>query len=966
MPEWKRERKRINKPNGRSRTPRWIIGSTIVVTSLSPIYAHAETTYNVIPIEGINRISAINNSGVVSGAVVGDPNQAATWDYSFGVSNLGTLGGNSLATDINDAGISTGYTSISSRDSQSFIGDGDNLQLIDENAKSNNAAAINNAGHIVGYKTKDRACSFCSNNIAFLWTQENGTQELPTVRIGSDPNSGSFATAINDNGQITGYIFDFYSGAGFTRGFIWENGTTTALPQFVENRPRQTPTDINNKGQLVGYAGPTYSYQTGQQAFLYEEGITTLIGTSPSFAYAINESSQVVGSDSSGAFVWSLGTLEYLKDKLELEDGWTLSSVVDINDNGWIIGNGRHNGVNKSFLLVPGANDSVDTDGDGIGNAGDLDDDNDGMSDSWEEMYAFDPLDDSDALLDTDTDGLTNIEEYQAKTHPRLSDTDSDGVNDKEDELPLNPDEQLDNDKDGIGNNADLDDDNDQMPDQWELQYGLDPFSSSDATQDKDNDGWTNLTEFNEGTIPTEADTDSDGTLDGNDAFPLDGSEWVDTDNDSIGNNLDSDDDNDGMLDVWEMAFSLDPISSHDASEDSDGDGRNNLEEHAQHTDPLVADSPPTALRYNITEIVKPFNGRATDINDNGDVVGYLCFYCGQSTSAWVYSDENGVEYKPTAYKIFNHGINNSGQIVGSSGSNNWSFNPFIWDEINGAQSFLFSSGIAKKISNLGHVAGVSFGTPNRAFIWKEDEPTQYLGSLGGASDALDVNDHGIAVGQSYLETSLYHAFIYNSEEGMQDIGTLYPNDLGSSSALAINASNQVVGWSESNTGYPSAFTWDETNSMSSLTGLGYIAKAYDINDQGVIVGDGSKPGIGNRAIIWNDGAARDLNELIPTDSSWVLSSATGINNKGQIIGIGIFEGEKTVFRLDPIITTGDIQMDGDVDRDDLIILFAERNTDTSESTCGTACDLDGDGKITVLDARKLALLCTRPRCATE
>jgi len=34
-------------------------------------------------------------------------------------------------------------------------------------------------------------------------------------------------------------------------------------------------------------------------------------------------------------------------------------------------------------------------------------------------------------------------------------------------------------------------------------------------------------------------------------------------------------------------------------------------------------------------------------------------------------------------------------------------------------------------------------------------------------------------------------------------------------------------------------------------------------------------------------------------------------------------------------------------------------------STC-PACDLDGDGVITGLDARKLVLLCTRPRCAVE
>ncbi len=60
----------------------------------------------------------------------------------------------------------------------------------------------------------------------------------------------------------------------------------------------------------------------------------------------------------------------------------------------------------------------------------------------------------------------------------------------------------------------------------------------------------------------------------------------------------------------------------------------------------------------------------------------------------------------------------------------------------------------------------------------------------------------------------------------------------------------------------------------------------------------------------------------------------------------------------------GDIDGDCNVDRDDLMILLAERNKPVGDSACGEACDLDGDGMITVLDARRLVLLCTLPRCA--
>lgn len=47
------------------------------------------------------------------------------------------------------------------------------------------------------------------------------------------------------------------------------------------------------------------------------------------------------------------------------------------------------------------------------------------------------------------------------------------------------------------------DTDNDNMPDAWELKYGLDPMNSSDAALDKDSDGYTNLQEYNADTDPT-------------------------------------------------------------------------------------------------------------------------------------------------------------------------------------------------------------------------------------------------------------------------------------------------------------------------------------------------------------------------------------------------------------------------------------------------------------------------------
>lgn len=79
----------------------------------------------------------------------------------------------------------------------------------------------------------------------------------------------------------------------------------------------------------------------------------------------------------------------------------------------------------------------------------------------------------------------------------------------------------------------------------------------------------------------TDPDDDNDGTLDDDDAFPLDSTEIADNDEDGIGNNADTDDDNDGISDELELANGLNPLDASDASADLDGDGVSNADEIA-------------------------------------------------------------------------------------------------------------------------------------------------------------------------------------------------------------------------------------------------------------------------------------------------------------------------------------------------------------------------------------------------
>jgi hypothetical protein len=59
------------------------------------------------------------------------------------------------------------------------------------------------------------------------------------------------------------------------------------------------------------------------------------------------------------------------------------------------------------------------------------------------------------------------------------------------------------------------DSDGDGMPDWWEYEQGLDPHNASDAHEDLDEDGLSNLEEYTYQTNLREADTDDDGLSDG-------------------------------------------------------------------------------------------------------------------------------------------------------------------------------------------------------------------------------------------------------------------------------------------------------------------------------------------------------------------------------------------------------------------------------------------------------------------
>ena len=52
--------------------------------------------------------------------------------------------------------------------------------------------------------------------------------------------------------------------------------------------------------------------------------------------------------------------------------------------------------------------------------------------------------------------------------------------------------------------------------------------------------------------------------------------------------------------------------------------------------------------------------------------------------------------------------------------------------------------------------------------------------------------------------------------------------------------------------------------------------------------------------MLFERGVLRDLNALIPASAGWLLTETRDINDSGQIVGTGIFEGQVRAFLLTP------------------------------------------------------------------
>ena len=210
---------------------------------------------------------------------------------------------------------------------------------------------INDAGEVVGY-----AATSTRSPHAILWNTLNNTK----TDLGTLGGYYSRAYAINNVGQVVGESA-YTTSRGDHHAFLWENGQMIDLGTLGGNN--STANGINKTGQVVG---SSETISGSKHAVLWHHGTKTDLGTlsgdNDSNAQDINDKGTIVGWSSntinsncfsSRAAVWKNGTVNDLNNLIPPNSGWELSAAKAINNRGQIVGNGRHNGAIRAFLLTP-------------------------------------------------------------------------------------------------------------------------------------------------------------------------------------------------------------------------------------------------------------------------------------------------------------------------------------------------------------------------------------------------------------------------------------------------------------------------------------------------------------------------------------------------------------------------------------------------------------------------------------
>ncbi len=296
---------------------------------------------------------------------------------------------------------------------------------------------------------------------------------------------------------------------------------------------------------------------------------------------------------------------------------------------------------------------------------------------------------------------------------------------------------------------------------------------------------------------------------------------------------------------------------------------------------------------YEITDLgTLGASSSARAINNGGRVVGHFYLGGGMGATRHAFLWQDGTMHDlgslpPKGSEAVD--INDSGEIVGNAVAQNGQNLPILWKHGIIVQLETLAQGefgSAAAINNAGQVIGVlrTDWVP-RAVFWDDGEAIE-LSNLKEASGSLTsgINERGQIVGTSVTD-SLDKAVLWEKDGSIIDLGI-------EGSAVAINNSGQIVV-----NGRAHAYLLDR-DAIIDLELPGEVSgSASAINNSGQIVGTSDRA-----AVLWEDGKAYYLRDLIPRNSGWTqLTYAADINDRGQIVGTGVNSHGSRAFLMTPV-----------------------------------------------------------------
>lgn len=278
-------------------------------------------------------------------------------------------------------------------------------------------------------------------------------------------------------------------------------------------------------------------------------------------------------------------------------------------------------------------------------------------------------------------------------------------------------------------------------------------------------------------------------------------------------------------------------------------------------------DFQPVRYRNGSVENVPLDRGLAVDINLAGDVIVRAHF---PHTSHLIQAGVPILVETGDGQPLFVNALNNRGEVVGLVHDGTVSSGGWIFPRVYAAS---WSNGVAQRIG------------PNDPDL---------------ASQALDINDSGVAVGTVYeLRPNATAEAVMFRRGQIIPLGTL--RGFPASVATAINSRGDVVGYAWNSRAVRTFLVRSGTiRNLGALPGATVIYP-NGLNNLGQVVGYAQDAQRRARAFLYIDGTMYDLTTLVKPRDGWKFLTANAINDKGQIVGIGqVNGGAHRMFLLTP------------------------------------------------------------------